>query len=65
VFIEPPSLDELFRRLRGRGTEDPEAVRTRVKAAYEEVKSKGLYDHIVVNDDVSRAATEVLRILES
>jgi len=65
VFIEPPSLDELFKRLRGRGTEDPEALRTRVKAAYEEVKVKGLYDHIVINDDVDRATDELLRILEA
>ena len=65
VFIEPPSLDELFKRLRGRGTEDPEALRTRVKAAYEEVKVKGLYNHIVINDDVDRATDELLRILEA
>ena len=65
VFIEPPSLDELSKRLRGRGTEDPEAMRNRIKAAYEEVKAKGLYDYIVVNDDVSRAADELLRILEA
>ena len=65
VFIEPPSLDELFTRLRGRGTEDPEALRTRVQAAYEEVKAKGLYDHIVVNADVTQAADELLRILEA
>jgi guanylate kinase len=64
VFIEPPSLDELSKRLRGRGTEDPEAMRNRIKAAYEEVKAKGLYDHIVVNDDVTKAADELLRILE-
>ena len=65
VFIEPPSLDELSIRLRGRGTEDPEAMRTRVKAAYEEVKAKGAYDHIVVNDDVNKASEQVLRILEA
>ena len=65
VFIEPPSLDELSKRLRGRGTEDPEAVRTRVKAAYEEVKAKGHYDHIVINDDVTKAADQLLRILEA
>lgn len=65
VFIEPPSLDELFKRLRGRGTEDPEALRTRVKAAYEEVKAKGLYDRLVVNDDVTQAADELVRILEA
>jgi guanylate kinase len=65
VFIEPPSLDELHNRLRNRGTEDPDAMARRVNAAYEEVKAKGLYDHIVVNHDVARAADEVLRILEA
>lgn len=63
VFIEPPSLDDLLLRLRGRGTEDPESISKRVMAAYDEVKNKGLYDHIVVNDDVADAAEELTRIL--
>jgi guanylate kinase len=63
VFIEPPSLDELFLRLRGRGTEDQETLSRRIRAAYEEVKSKGLYDHIVVNDDLGQAVDDLLRIL--
>ena len=65
IFIEPPSLDELFLRLRGRGTEDPETLTKRMRAAYEELKKKGTYDHIVINDDVRRAADEVVRILEA
>ena len=65
VFIEPPSLDELFLRLRGRGTEDPDTMTRRMRAAYDEVKNKGLYDHIVLNDDVGRAVDELTRILES
>lgn len=64
IFIEPPSLDELFLRLRGRGTEDPETLTKRMRAAYEELKKKGIYDYIVINDDVGRAAEEVIRILE-
>ncbi len=64
VFIEPPSLDELFMRLRGRGTEDPETLSTRLRAAYDEVKSKGLYDHIIVNDQVDAAVDELVRILD-
>ncbi|MFN2488461.1 MAG: guanylate kinase [Actinomycetota bacterium] len=64
VFIEPPSLDDLFLRLRRRGTEDPGALSERLRAAYEEVKQKGLYDHIVVNDDLESAVTELLRILD-
>ncbi|HEX2239907.1 MAG TPA: guanylate kinase [Actinomycetota bacterium] len=64
VFIEPPSLDELFLRLRGRGTEDPESMTQRLREAYDELKNKGLYDYIVVNDDLSTAVDEVVRILE-
>lgn len=65
IFIEPPSLDDLLLRLRGRGTEDTESLSRRIKAAYEEVKAKGVYDHIVVNDSVERAAGELVRILEA
>jgi guanylate kinase len=64
VFIEPPSLEALWLRLRGRGTDDPETISKRVRAAYEEVKSRGLYDHIVVNDQLERAVDDLLRILE-
>lgn len=64
IFIEPPSLDELFLRLRGRGTEDPDTMSRRLRAAYDEVKEKVSYDHVIVNDDPVRAADELLRILE-
>ena len=65
IFIEPPSLDELNIRLRGRGTEDPETLSRRLRSAYDEVKKKGLYDYIVVNDQVGRAVAEVLRIMKT
>ncbi len=65
VFIEPPSLDELFGRLRGRGTEDPDTLSKRQRAAYDEIKNKGLYDHIVVNDDLRDAVDALVRILEA
>jgi guanylate kinase len=64
VFIEPPSLDDLFLRLRGRGTEDRDTMSKRLRAAYDEVKNKTSYDHIVVNDDPARAAAELVRIME-
>lgn len=64
VFIEPPSLDDLFLRLRGRGTEDRDTMSKRLRAAYDEVKNKTSYDHIVVNDDPDRAAVELVRIME-
>jgi guanylate kinase len=64
IFIEPPSLEDLLLRLRGRGTEDPETISKRVRAAYEEVKNKGLYDFIVVNADVKTATEQLVRILD-
>ena len=65
IFIEPPSLDELAPRLRGRGTEDPITMNHRLQAAYEETKKKGAYDYVIVNDDLGRAVDDLLRILES
>lgn len=65
IFIEPPSLDELSARLRGRGTEDPESLLRRMRASYDELKAKGTYDHIVVNDDLDRATDELASILDS
>jgi guanylate kinase len=65
IFIEPPSLDELVARLERRGTEDADAVSRRVQAAYEEVKQKVVYDHVVVNDDLGAAVDELVRILSS
>jgi guanylate kinase len=64
VFVEPPSFHELKARLRGRGTEEPGAMGRRIEAAYEETKAKGLYDHIIVNDEIKRAAEEFIRILD-
>jgi guanylate kinase len=65
VFIEPPSLEELFSRLRGRRTEDPDALRRRVQAAYDEVKEKAAYDHIVINDRLEDAIAQVIRIMDA
>ncbi len=64
VFIEPPSLDDLSLRLRGRGTEDPQSLSRRLLASYDEVKNKGLYDHIVVNESVGKAVGELFRIMD-
>ncbi|KAG5455872.1 MAG: guanylate kinase/L-type calcium channel beta subunit [Olpidium bornovanus] len=58
VFVAPPSLEELERRLRGRHTENEESVAARLRAAREEIaysKEKGAHDVIVVNDDVDVA----------
>lgn len=65
VFIEPPSMEDLHRRLRNRGTESPGDMSQRINAAYAEIKRKEVYDHIVINDRLEDAVEALLRILES
>lgn len=63
IFIAPPSFEELQARLRGRGTEDEEAIAARLETAKNELQSQDLFDYVVVNDDADRAADEVLSII--
>jgi guanylate kinase len=63
IFVEPPSFADLIARLEARGTEDAEAKARRIETAYEEVKSKADYDHVIVNDDLEQAVAELVRIL--
>jgi guanylate kinase len=63
VFIVPPSMDELVRRLKGRGSETDEQVAVRMRTAEREMALVGTYDHVVINDDVSRAARELVAII--
>jgi len=65
IFIIPPSSEELERRLRSRMTESEEKLAARLKRAIQEIEEKARYDHIVVNDDVIRAADEILKIIEN
>jgi len=65
IFIVPPDMEELERRLRGRRTESEEKLASRLERARTEMEEMSLYDHIVVNDDVSRAATEILSIIDA
>lgn len=63
IFVLPPSLEELRRRLVGRATEDPVAVELRRQRAVHELAEQDKYDHRVVNDNVGRAAQEILDII--
>lgn len=65
IFIHPGSLEELERRLRGRGTEGESAVARRLARARDELAAAGQYRHQVINDDLDRAAGEVCDILKS
>src|SRR3989338_1097325 len=60
VFLLPPDEPELLRRIRGRKTEAPEQVRRRRETADGEMRQKDAFDRVVVNDDVDRAAGEIV-----
>ena len=65
VFVAPPDMAELKRRLEGRKTESPGAVAARLAQAEREMAQKGAYDHVVVNDrdKMNRAVGEILDVL--
>jgi guanylate kinase len=65
VFLLPPSLEELERRLRGRGTDDEEVVRRRLENARRELAYYDRYDYLVVNEDVPPCAEDVLNIIRA
>jgi guanylate kinase len=63
VFVLPPSIEELHRRLKKRGTETPESLERRFKAALEEIGNHGLFDYIIVNKDIDEAYDRLRSIL--
>ena len=64
VFLAPPGLDALERRLRGRGTESEETIRARLDTARREMALAPSYDYTVINDDPDRASRELGAILD-
>ena len=65
VFIDPPSMEELERRLRGRGTETDDRIRLRLETAAWELDQQHWFDHVVVNDDLQRASAQVAAIIDA
>ena len=65
IFILPPSIEELERRLRGRGTEEDEVIARRMKAAEEELRNAEYYQYVVLNDDVDAAVSRVNTIIDA
>ncbi len=63
IFVIPPSLEELRKRLVNRGTDSPEAIEGRLRRAREEYAEADFYDYIVVNDKIEVAAEELHAIL--
>jgi guanylate kinase len=65
VFLAPPSVEELERRLTGRGTEDPDMIARRLQHAHEELEAAKEFDEVIVNDSIERAADELVSLLGS
>ena len=64
VFLAPPSWDELVRRLVGRGTESEAARTTRLETAKRELAAQSEFDTTIINDDVQRAAEQLVHLME-
>ena len=65
IFVEPPSMDDLAERLRGRGTEDEASIERRLAKAAWELDQAGWFHHRVVNDDLERASGQVAAIIDA
>jgi guanylate kinase len=65
IFIAPPDPAVLRERLSSRGTDSQEAIDERLKVAEQELAAQGDFDHCVVNDEVSRAAAELVAIVRA
>jgi guanylate kinase len=65
ILLEPPSRAELERRLRSRGTESEADIAERLATAERELAQRDRFDHVVVNDDVEAASSQVAAIIEA
>ena len=64
IFVMPPSLEDLERRLVSRGTDSPEVIQGRLKQAQEEFKLRDQFDFTVVNDEVERVVAEISGMID-
>ena len=64
IFIQPPSIEELRKRLEGRATDAPEVIEQRIARAQFELSQAPKFDRVVVNDDLDRAVAETLAIVK-
>lgn len=63
IFVMPPSIDELRRRLEGRGTDSAEAIEKRISKASQELSFADQFDVTIVNDDLETAVAEATRVI--
>lgn len=64
IFIQPPGIEELRKRLEGRATDTPEIIESRIAKAEYELSFAPRFDVIIVNDDLGQAKTETLKIVK-
>lgn len=64
VFIQPPSIEELRKRLTGRGTDTPDVIESRISKAEYELSFAKKFDVVVINDKLETAQEEVLRVIK-
>ena len=65
VFIAPPSVDELEKRLINRDTDSEETIKTRINKAQEELEYKNQFDEVLVNDDLDKAKQEIEKLVQN
>jgi guanylate kinase len=65
VFIRPPTFEELEARLRGRGDLTEDRIKRRLATAREEMARAGEFDHVIINDELGRAVSELERLAGS
>jgi len=66
IFIMPPSVDDLYKRLKFRNTEDEEVIKVRIETAKNEIENNSIYDYIIINEDGKsmEAAKKIYKILK-
>ena len=65
IFLSPPDAGELFRRLKGRGTETDEVIEKRMKRAAEEAQSIKNYDYLIINDNIDECVRRVHEAIQT
>ena len=65
IFVLPPSVEELYRRLKNRGTETEDVIRKRMSRAREEAGVIGKYDYIVINDEIEESVKTLHGLIEA
>ena len=65
VFIQPPSIEELRKRLVGRGTDTPEVIESRIAKAEYELSFADKFDTVVINDDLETAEAKALQVIQA